>query len=144
MFKLPVDDRLTNWLNHRQQLEETENPLQTVWDFWYHAPFVPHNKNVDPYYQKSWPTPWEIIAENKYDDFTKSLMIAWTLKLTEKFKNSSILIKTMLDNEHNRAYNLVFVDETWVINYSDNGPVTADSVPGSFRLENLVEVNTPR
>lgn len=144
MFNLPVDSRLTEWLNHRQHLEETENPLQEVWDFWSHAPYIPYNRNIDPYYQKSWPTPWEIIDHNKYDDFTKSLMIAWTLKLTKKFNNSVIEVKSLIDESNNRAYNLVFIDNNWVINYNDNGPVSVDSVPDSFRLENIVEVKAPR
>jgi hypothetical protein len=144
MFNQPVDSRLTEWIDHRKQLDEVEDPLQEVWDFWHLAPFTPHNRNIDPYYQKSWPSPWEIIEENKYDDFTKALMIGWTLKLTKKFKDSKIELKTFIDQSKTREYNLIYVDEQWVINYNDNGPITADIVPESFRLENLVEVSTPR
>lgn len=144
MFNQPVDNRLTEWIDHRKQLDEVEDPLQEVWDFWHLAPFTPHNRNIDPYYQKSWPSPWEIIEENKYDDFTKALMIGWTLKLTKKFKDSKIELKTFIDQSKTREYNLIYVDEQWVINYNDNGPITADIVPESFRLENLVEVSTPR
>ena len=144
MFNQPVDSRLTEWIDHRKQLDEVENPLQEVWDFWHLAPFIPHNRNIDPYYQKSWPSPWEIIEDNKYDDFTKALMIGWTLKLTKKFKNSKIELKTFVDQSKTREYNLVYVDEQWVINYNDNGPINADNVPESFRLENLVEVSAPR
>jgi hypothetical protein len=144
MFNLSVDERLTEWTNHRKHLDETDNPLQTVWDFWHQAPFVPHNKNVDPFYQRNWPSPWEIIAENKYDDFTKALMIGWTLKLTKKYQNSKIELRTLVDNVHPREYNLIYVDESWVINYSDDGPIEVPEIAGSFRLENLVEVTLPR
>jgi hypothetical protein len=144
MFNQPVDSRLTEWIDHRKQLDEVEDPLQEVWDFWHLAPFIPHNRNIDPYFQKSWPSPWEIIEENKYDDFTKALMIGWTLKLTKKFKNSKIELKTFIDQSKTREYNLIYVDEQWVINYNDNGPINADNVPESFRLENLVEVSAPR
>jgi hypothetical protein len=144
MFNQPVDSRLTEWANHRRELDEVEDPLQVVWDFWHQAPFVPHNKNIDPYFQKSWPSPWEIIAENKYDDFTKALMIGWTLKLTKKFKDSKIEVRTLIDSNQTRQYNLVYVNDEWVINYNDNGPVHEEELTGSFRLENLVEVTTPR
>lgn len=144
MFNLPVDDRLSEWINHRRRLDESNDPLQDVWDFWHQSPFIPHNRKIDPYYQRSWPSPWEIIEDNKYDDFTKALMIGWTLKLTNKFKNSRIEVRTLIDTAQTREYNLVYVDDDWVINYNDNGPVTADEVTGSFRLENLVEVTTPR
>lgn len=144
MFNQSVDQRLTEWVNHRKRLDEVEDPLQEVWDFWHNAPFVPHNRNIDPYFQRSWPSPWEIIAENKYDEFTRALMIGWTLKLTNKFKNSKIELRTLVDNVRPREYNLVYIDEDWVINYSDNGPVNASDIIGQLRLENLVEITTPR
>jgi len=71
-------------------------------------------------------------------------MISWTLKLTKKFNQSKIEIKTLVDSEHEREYNLVFVDDNYVINYSDNGPVSVLDLIGSFRLQNLIEVDTPR
>jgi hypothetical protein len=144
MFNQPVDSRLTEWADHRRELDEVEDPLQTVWDFWHQAPFTPHNRNVDPYYQNSWPTPWEIIVENTYDDFTKALMIGWTLKLTNKFKHSKIELRTLVDSNRTRQYNLLYIDDNWVINYSDNGPIPLPEVPDSFRLENLIEVSSPR
>lgn len=144
MFNQSVDQRLTEWVNHRKRLDEVEDPLQEVWDFWHNAPFVPHNRNIDPYYQRSWPSPWEIIAENRYDEFTRALMIGWTLKLTNKFKNSKIELRTLVDSVRTREYNLIYIDDSWVINYSDNGPVSASDITGSFRLENLVEITIPR
>ena len=144
MFNQPVDDRLTEWANHRRKLDEAEDPLQEVWDFWHQAPFTPHNRSVDPYYQQSWPSPWEIIVENTYDDFTKALMIGWTLKLTKKYQSSKIELRTLVDSARTRQYNLLYIDDNWVINYSDNGPIPTPEVPDSFRLENLIEVSAPR
>jgi hypothetical protein len=144
MFNQAVDDRLTEWANHRRKLDEVKDPLQEVWDFWHQAPFTPHNRNVDPYYQQSWPSPWEIIEENKYDDFTKALMIGWTLKLTKKYQSSKIELRTLVDSSRTRQYNLLYIDDNWVINYSDNGPIPLPEVPDSFRLENLIEVSAPR
>lgn len=144
MFNQPVDQRLTEWINHRKCLDESTDPLQDVWDFWHQAPFIPHNKNIDPFYQRKWPSPWEIIAENKYDDFTKALMIGWTLKLTKKFKNSKIELRTLVDTVRPREYNLVYIDESWVLNYSDEGPVSILEIESQFRLENLVELQPPR
>lgn len=144
MFNHSVDQRLTDWINCRNTIDQIDEPLQYVWDFWHRAPFIPFNKNIDPFYQKSWPGPWEIIAENKYDDFTRALMIAWTLKLTKKFAESKIEIRTLVDSSNEREYNLVYVDNNWVINYHDNGPILIKDLVGQFRLENLVEVRSPR
>lgn len=144
MFEQSVDQRLSSWIDFRKSLNDSTDPLQEVWDLWHQSPFIPYNKNIDPYYQRNWPSPWEIIAENKYDDFTRALMIAWTLKLTNKFAESKIEIRTLVDNKFNREYNLVYVDDSWVINYNDNGPITIKDIPDSFRIENLVEVKAPR
>jgi len=144
MFNRPVDSRLTEWIEHRRELDQSTNPLQQVWDFWQPAPFIPHNRNIDPYHQKSWPTPWEIIETNKYDDFTKALMIGWTLKLTKKFKDSKIELKTLVDSNRTREYNVIYIDNTWVINYNDNGPISALEINDGFKLENIIEVVSPR
>jgi hypothetical protein len=144
MFNRSINERLAEWFKLRNDLEHSDSPLQDVWDFWHVAPFIPYNKKVDAYYIQSWPSPWEIIADNKYDDFTRSLMIAWTLKLTKRFNKSKIEIKTLVDTNNDREYNLVFIDENWIINYNDNGPIESKNLNGSFRLENIVEVNIPR
>ncbi len=144
MFNLSPDDRLSAWAKHRHQLENSSNPFDEVIAFWKESPYVPYNRKVDPFNQRSWPTPWDIIVDNKYDDFTKALMIAWSLKLTDKFKNSRIEIKTYTDRERPRQYNLVFVDDDVIINYNDNDITLAKDLPDSLQLENLIEISRPR
>jgi len=144
MFNQIIEKRLESWLDHRNRLSQSADPLQEVWDFWQVAPFIPHNQRIDPYHRQSWPSPWEIIDNNQYDDFTRALMIGWTLKLTERFRNSIIEIKTMVDKQRSKEYNLVCIDNTWVINYNDNGPIAMDSLPDSFILENQIELDLPR
>lgn len=144
MFDLDPDNRISAWSHFRASLDESPTPLDDVIEFWQGAPFVPYNRNVDPFNRYAWPTPWDIIVENLYDDFTKALMMSWTLKLTDKFKNSKIEIKTYTDNEKNKVYNLVVVDDTSVINYYDNSLIDAQDLPDSIRLENLIEVDRPR
>lgn len=144
IFKESIDDRLSYWVKHRTSLEDSQDPLIDVWHFWKDAPFVPYNNLIDPFNQFSWPSPWEIIVHNKYDDFTKALMIGWTLKLTKRFQNSDIVVKTLVDNDKNSMYNVVIIDDKWAINYNDNGPVSVEEVPDSFCIENLVKVKNPR
>lgn len=144
MFKKSTDDRLSFWAEHRSNLNTSETPFSDVWEFWKDAPYIQYNHKIDPYHQRNWPSPWEIIVDNQYDDFTKALMIGWSIKLTDRYKNSRIEIRTLVDKVKNAVYNIVYVDEEIVINYSDSGPVNADSVPDSFIVENLIELNQPR
>jgi hypothetical protein len=144
MFNQSPDERLSIWSKFRHTLDQSTDPLMDLITFWQTAPFVPYNRSVDPYNQYAWPTPWEIVIENKYDDFTKALMMSWTLKLTDKFKDARIEIKTYTDTVKNRQYNLVFIDDCDVLNYYDNDIISAAAVPETLRLENLIEVSRPR
>ena len=144
MFDKTVDERLSAWTQHRVSLEKGDDPLTEVWEFWQQAPYIPYNRNIDPFNQRSWPTPWEIIVHNKYDDFTKALMMAWSLKYTERFKDERIEIKTLVNDHKTCYYNIVCVDNNWVLNYNDNGPVDVKNLPNTFLLENLIELSTPR
>ena len=143
MTDLLVDQRLSAWVELRKKIDNTESPLEAMVDFWKDLPFVAYNKNVDPYNQRSWPTPWDIISENIYDDFTIAIMMGYTLLLTKKFANSRIEIKTMVDKNQTKLYNLVYLDDNTVLNY-EQGPVKAQDIPDSFRLENLVILHRPR
>jgi hypothetical protein len=143
MTDLSVDQRLSAWVELRKKIDNTESPLEAMVDFWKDLPFVAYNKNVDPYNQRSWPTPWDIISENIYDDFTIAIMMGYTLLLTKKFADSRVEIKTMVDKNQTKLYNLVYLNDNTVLNY-DNGPVKAQDIPDSFRLENLVILERPR
>lgn len=144
MFSKSPDERLSSWKNFREAIETSDDPLLDVIEFWKPAPFIPYNKDVDPYNPKSWPTPWDIIVENKYDDFTKTVMMAYTLKYTERFSKSDIQVQNIVDKDKNLVYNVVCVDNKWILNYDDNQPVEVANVPVSFRLENLTVIERPR
>ena len=141
MFNQSNEDRLTIWAQHRAHLNICSTPLEEAWEFWKHAPFIPFNNKINPNYRHSWPTPWEIIVENKYDDFTKALMIAHTILLTDKFQHIIVEIKIFLDNSKSRQYNVVCIDDTWAINYDDEGPVLITDLPDGLYLENIIPVS---
>lgn len=143
MFKNDCDSRLSAWSHLRTVLDSSKDPLLDAVLFWNQAPLTT-NVVLDPYYQASWPTPWEIIERNKYDDFTKAVMIGYTLLLTEKFKDSNISIQTMVDKEKNRLYNTVCIDDLYFLNFCDTEVISADEIPSSCRIENLVLLERPR
>jgi hypothetical protein len=143
MTELEVSNRLSAWAKLRQDVNSSDNPLLDVWDYWHSVPFIAYNHRINPHDSETWGSPWEIIAENVYDDFTMALMMAWTLKLTKKFENVKITIQTMVDKQHSRQYNIVCVEDYGVINYSDAGPVPMNSWPDSFSIDNIVEVHRP-
>lgn len=144
MFNLPTEDRLSSWAEFRARLEDSVDPLTEVFEYWRAAPFVAFNNKIDLYNQRSWPTPWEIIVHNKYDEFTKALMIAYSIKCTRKFADSPVEIRTLVDSKLNRLYNVICVDHAWAVNYGDIGVIHMDELPKDFLIENIIEVTRPR
>ena len=145
MFKLNDEDaRLAAWSSLRKKIDVSEDPLQVLIDFWSTAPCKADAMVLDQYYVKSWPTPWEIVVENRYDDFTKAVMMGYTLLLTEKYKDSIIEIRTFVDKQHNRLYNAVYVNDAWALNISDTEAVPVFQIPDSFKVENIIVLERPR
>jgi len=144
MFNKSPEERLSAWCEFRQKLNSENDPLNSIAEFWAQAPLIIHNHKIDPYNPKSWPTPWEILHENKYDDFTLALMIGYTLKLTKKFGNASVEVRTMVNPTKTKLYNLVYVDNTTVLNYDRYNAVEMEKVDESLYLENLVNIVFPR
>lgn len=144
MFKHPPDRRLSEWKELRERLDHSDDPFVEIMEFWGQAPTIPYNHTIDQYNQQSWPTPWDIIVENKYDEFTVGLMIGYTLKLTEKFANSKVELRTMVDKDRTKLYNLVYVDDNIVLNYDRWNIIKAQDIPDSFFLENLIDIPRPR
>ena len=140
MFDKSIDERLSAWSQHRENLNSCQDPFLETWEFWKTAPYIPYNNKIDAFNPRSWPTPWELIVENKYDDFSKALMIGWSLKFTKRFEKSKIEIKTLVNTQNKCYYNVVCIDDTWAINYNDTGPVPMQEIPEHFYLENLIEV----
>lgn len=144
MFNKSPEDRLSAWCEFRHQLDTINEPLNSLAGLWARAPLIIHHHKIDPYNPKSWPTPWEILHENKYDDFTIALMIGYTLKLTNKFNNALIEVRTMVNPSKTKLYNLVYVDNTSVLNYNQAQVVGVENIDESLYLENIVNIVFPR
>lgn len=144
MFHKSPDERLSVWSEFRKELDSIDNSLTALVEFWSNAPRVIYNHKIDPYNKKSWPTPWEIIVENKYDDFTLALMMAYTLKLTKKYNNDRIEVRTMVDSSKTKLYNLVYVNDEYVLNYERGSAINAQMVDDKLYLENVIDIVFPR
>lgn len=144
MKETTVEDKLSAWVQFRHELEKSPNVLQSIVEFWSTTSLIPFNNLVDPYNHRSWPTPWQIIDSDRYDDLTLAIMIGYTIKLTDQFKDSQIEIRTMVDSSRTRLYNLVYVDNQYVLNYQQDSVSLVQEIPEAFFLENLVELTRPR
>ena len=139
-----VEDDLDEWVKFRASLTNSFNPLEQIAEFWGKVKQIPFNHNIDPYHPASWPTPWEIIADKHYDDLTTAIMIGYTIKLIDPYKDSKVEIRIQVDHNRTKLYNLVYVNDTDVLNYERFRVVKAQDIDDSFFIENMVELTRPR
>jgi hypothetical protein len=118
--------RLIDWYNFRQQLEQSKSPLEDTANYFSNAPRV--KIYTDPYDQLTWPTAWQLIDENEYCQFNILLGICYTLQLTKQFQDTTPLIKIAIDKFNKTVYYLLFVDDK-VYGFSDDGWISAKTLP---------------
>ena len=132
MFNCYDQDRLAAWKQFRDTLETSKTPFDDVAELWSHAPFVsPYLNYQNP---NSWPDPWHLVLDSRLDELAIALGMLYTIKLTERFVDTSCEIyrvKELAAKEH--CYALV-VDNQYVLNYEYN------RVVGVKSLDELVSI----
>lgn len=114
MFDLSGNERLAAWKFFRNTLETSPQPLESVADFWAKAPFV--SSYLNPLDPESWPDPWHLILDNRYDDLAIALGMLYTILLTDRFSSSNLEIYMTVNNKKNPLYFLL-VDNLSILNY---------------------------
>ena len=133
-----VDQRITLWREFRNTLESCKDPYTETLKFWQQAPVT--EKYLNQYNSQEWPTPWELLKENRYCPVAIPLMIGYTLKLTTRFTKVPVLIKISIDIKSQRYYNLVEVENT-IIDYENNSIVTSSELPDTVVCQEVVELS---
>jgi hypothetical protein len=118
-FLLSSSDRLTAWRDLRNTLSEISE-LDQLTQLAHWAGLCPLVKySLDPETPSSWPTPWDVLHENKlcstalaYIAEQTLIMIGWNpdrLRL--------VYLKNITEQEMRM---ILLVDDTWAINYSQS------------------------
>jgi len=101
--------RISAWREFRDLLEESETPFSDLIQKYKRAPLV--SIHTDPWDQSTWPTPWQLVEENQYCDFSCVLGMCYSLQLTNSFKDSNFEIHIASDETNSELMYLLFVDE---------------------------------
>lgn len=114
MFDLFGNDRLTEWKNFRDKLETSQTPLEDVVKLWRFAPFVNSFLNInDP---SSWPDPWHLILDGKFDSLAICLGMLYTLKLTSRFMSTKCEIHMSMFSDDDKKF-IIIVDNEFILDY---------------------------
>jgi hypothetical protein len=132
MFNKKFEDRLRAWVDFRETLEVSSSPIEDTIKFYSYAPMV--NMQVDPWDPKSWLTPWELLRENRYCEFSKILAICYTLQLTDSFLESVFKIHICTNTVDSEVKYLLFVDDK-VIGFDLEKVIKLSDLPNTLRIE---------
>jgi len=137
MFDKKFEDRLKLWHDFRASLSNDIDPVQSAIDFWSDAP--ESSRNIDPYDESTWPSPWEMIQENSYCEYTKILAVAYTLKLTDRFNDWQPVFKVGLDKRHSRLYYMCIIDD-YVLGFDPEKSVHIKELPRSIHIQKTIQL----
>ena len=129
MWKLNTADRLDSWKRLRTEITQLdiETALQKVVDAWSTAPWQPFYLNYDE--SKEWPDPWTLIEENYYCDLAKALGMLYTLHLSGHKDCEHMELLIMHRESDHGQYNIVVVNEKYVLNLEHGEIVNKKSIP---------------
>lgn len=125
MFDLFDTEKLKSWREFRLSLETSATPFQDVALLWSKAPFV--NRYLNPHNPNSWPDPWKLIMDGKFDDLAICLGMCYTLQLTERFTSDKFEIHMSILPE-GEQYMLV-VNDREVLNLEPRTVLSATDLP---------------
>jgi hypothetical protein len=108
--------RLQQWKEFRSSLETSSTPFEDVAHFWSRAPFV--YNFLDPFDSKSWPDPWQLILDNKFDDLGITLGMCYTLQLTERFKDHEFEIHMSMSQSKKDWRYMLVVNKDIALNWN--------------------------
>lgn len=116
MFNLHGTEKLVEWKGIRDKLETSESPLEEVVDLWSNAPFV--SNYIDPFDSKTWPDPWRLVLDGKFDDLAICLGMLYTLQLTQRFMHNQYEIHmSNIPKMKDPAFYLS-IDRSSILNYT--------------------------
>jgi len=137
MFNLRYEDRLSEWRDFRDRLEVAEDPFTDLIEFYRNAPIV--SIHTDPYDPTVWPSPWELINENQYDEFCVLLGMAYSLQLCDRFTGTTFEIHIGIDSKKSITYYLLKIGDQLISIYEKYGK----QFPVGFQSQLIHKLDTP-
>ena len=133
MWQFKNNERLSEWRKFRRALNTSNTILDDIRKFWEHAPVGP---NVyDQSNPKEWPTPWDLVLEDSYDDFARALGMTMTFLLIDGVDSNRIALNVYIDREQSAFYHLPIIDNQIVLNYNWGSLEQKDSISSTAELQ---------
>lgn len=128
MFDLPYEKRLIAWREFRNYLETASDPVKDVINWAAQAQSQP--PELYEWSEDFFPDPWELIGESRYSPLYKTLLICYTLQLTDRFSDTRFEIHISTDTEMPMEHLYLLKFNKHVIGY-ENYAIPEEELPPS-------------
>ena len=114
VFLLEYEVRLKAWHELRKKLAGAPTQTQCIEidKFWQAVPVNNYYLHTD--YIKDWPTPWELLSDNVYCNYSRALGMIYTLLL---LSTKNIELVEAKDDNSNEVVLVLVDDAKYVLNY---------------------------
>ena len=136
VFQMSYDNRLQGWYDLRTRLKDLtiEEKCVEIDKWWQRAPLINHHLHTLD--TKSWPDPWELLAENIYCDVAKALGMCYTLLLLDVSEIELVEAR----NEQAEDVILVLVDNAkYILNYWPD--TVLSNKLSNFKIVKKIDIN---
>lgn len=126
------DERIRLWKNFRKSIDNQDinNQLNEIAKFFTHIPIG--HRTLDFYTPGSWPTPWELLYDNRWCVCSTSLLIFYTVDLLSAFADTSAVL--ILVEDATDRYLLPLIDNQFVLNYHLGKVSKVQDINGDFKI----------
>lgn len=141
MWPDKFEDRLRSWHDLRQFVQSIplRDQLNAIAKWWGHCPRISHAIHWND--QSNWPDPWDLLADNSFDDLAIALGMSYTITMLEDL-DSSVEIALATDDQA-QEYNLVMVDDRkYILNYEPWEAVSTERF--EFNITKTIDARTIR
>lgn len=138
VFLLSKREQILKWREFRLDLPKftEEDQLQLVVNYWSKAPIITFA--ID-WYEKNFPTPWEIINEGYYDSNYIAFLMKETL-VNSGWDSSRIKMCFVKTKDNDYEGMVLIIDNNYLLNYSYGEVLTINDYKDTFRFLRIDDV----
>ena len=116
MWPVGYEECLQSWVQLREDCnnKSLQEQLNQIAEWWGHAPRVKHVIHWND--KESWPTPWELLADNSYDELAIALGMSYTILMLDNI-NATVEIAQAKDGTASDFYIALVDDRKYILNY---------------------------
>lgn len=133
------EDRLLSWSILRTKIKSSTNFLDDLTQAYNRL--IRQSIQYDPWNQKDWPTPWEIIYNNKYCEFTIILAMGYTLQYSARDSKQKREIWITKNTAANRSKYLLRTDNKLLGYTEDLSAIEPNTLPETEIVQKIFELS---